>query len=103
MPEVFLALTLAFVIAGEITYFGEQVRLITATSLLGLAGAFVQTIISYEYGASQIFGGVLSVDGFSLFFKLLFIILAGLTIGSVSHTKEIAAERRTEYCALVLA
>jgi NADH-quinone oxidoreductase subunit N len=103
MPEVVLALTLAFVVAGEITYYGEQVRLILATSLLGLGGAFVQTIISYEYGASQVFGGVLSVDGFSLFFKLIFITLAALTISSVSQTKEINPERRTEYCALVLA
>ncbi len=103
MPEIFLALTLAFVIIGEITYFGEQIRLITATSLLGLAGAFVQTIISYEYGAAQVFGGTLSVDGFSLFFKLLFITLAMLSIFSVSQSQEIAASRRTEYCALILA
>jgi NADH-quinone oxidoreductase subunit N len=103
MPEIFLALTLAFVIAGEITYYGEQVRLITATALLGLGGAFIQTIISYEHGASQIFGGVLSIDGFSLFFKLFFIVLAAFSIASVSHSKEIAAERRSEYCALVLA
>ncbi len=103
MPEIFLAMTLAFVVVGEVTYYGEQVRLITATAFLGLGAAFIETIISYKNGATQIFGGVLSIDGFSLFFKLLFIILAGLTIGSVSHTKEIPADRRTEYCALVLA
>jgi NADH-quinone oxidoreductase subunit N len=102
MPEIVLALTLAFVVAGEITYYGEQVRLIIATSLLGLGGAFVQTVISYEYGASQVFGGALSIDGFSLFFKLIFISLAALAIASVSHTKEITPERRTEYCALIL-
>jgi NADH-quinone oxidoreductase subunit N len=102
MPEVFLALTLAFVVAGEITYYGEQVRLIMATSLLGLAGAFIQTVISYQYGAAQIFGGVLSIDGFSLFFKLLFISLAAFSISSVSQTREIAFERRTEYFALIL-
>src|ERR1700730_4120241 len=102
MPEIFLSLTLDFVVAGEITYYGEQVRLITATSLLGLAGAFVQTIISYEYGASQVFGGALSIDGFSLFFKLLFIALAALSISSVSQTKEVSPQYRTEFCALVL-
>ncbi len=103
MPEVFLALTLAFVVAGEITYFGEQMRLITATTLLGLAGAFVQTVISYRYGAAQVFGGVLSIDGFSLFFKSLFILLAILAVATASHSSEIEARRRTEYCALILA
>lgn len=103
MPEIFLALTLAFVVIGEITYYGERIRLVTAISLLGLAGAFVQTIISYTYGATQVFGGVLSIDGFSLFFKLLFTMLAGLAVIAVSQTKEIVAERRTEYCILVLA
>lgn len=103
MPELILALTMAFLIAGEITYYGEKSRLTIATSLLGLMAAFVQTIISYQYGAAQVFSGVLSVDGFSLFFKLLFIFSAGLTIASVPHTREINPERRSEYCALVLA
>src|SRR5687768_1339234 len=103
MPEVLLALTLAFVIFGEITYYGEQVRLISGISLLGLAAAFIQTIFSYEYGSSQVFGGALSVDGFSLFFKLLFITLAALSIASVSHTREVSQGRRTEFCALILA
>ena len=103
MPEIFLVLTLALVVAGEITYYGEQTRFITATSLIGLAVAFVRTILSYNYPASQVFGGALSVDGFSLFFKLLFITLAGLTISAVSQTKEISKERRSEYCVLVLA
>src|SRR5690242_11053017 len=101
MPEVFLTLTLAFVIACEITYYGEQVRLVTGISLLGLGGAFLQTVICYEYGASQIFGGVLSIDGFSLFFKSLFMILAMLSISTASQSKEISSSRRTEFCALV--
>ncbi len=103
MPEILIALTLAFVIASEITYEGEQFRLITAISLLGLGSAFLYTIYCYGYGASQVFGGVLSVDGFSLFFKLIFIVLATLSICSVGHTQEIDQGRKTEYCALILA
>lgn len=102
LPEICLALTLACVIAGEITYSGEQVRLIGATALLGLSGAFIQTIISYGYGPAMVFGGVLSIDGFSLFFKLLFMILGIIAIFSVSLSKEIAQSRRTEYFALIL-
>ena len=103
MPEVVLALTLAFVVIGEITYTGEKVRLVPATALLGLAGAFVQVLISYQYESSQAFSGALSIDSFSLFFKLLFIGLSLLSILTVLQTKEISAPRRSEYCALVVA
>lgn len=103
MPEILLALTLALVIASEITYFGEQLRLVKLTSLIGLSAALVQTIISYKYGAAQVFGGVLSIDGFSLFFKVLFILLALINIFSITHSHEISDYRRSEYCALILA
>ena len=102
-PEIVLALTFAFIIAAEITYSGERVRFILSIAVLGLASAFLQTLICYEYEAQEIFGGVLAVDGFSLFFKLIFILLAMISIFSVSHNKEISTDRRAEYCALIVA
>ena len=102
MPEVILVVTLAFVVVSEITYSGEQLRLVTLISLFGLAGVFLQTLIAYEVGADQIFNGTLSIDGFSLFFKLLFIVLAFLSVASVSHSHEKGMGRRTEYCVLIL-
>lgn len=103
LPEVILALTLAFVVAAEITYHGERVRLVSATALTGLAAAFFQTVITYRLGALQAFGGTLSIDGLSLFFKLLFIILAGLAVITSTQTREIPRERQTEYLSLILA
>ena len=102
-PEIVLALTFAFIIAAEITYSGERVRFILSIALFGLASAFLQALICYEYDAQEIFGSVLAVDGFSLFFKLIFIALAIISIFSVSHSREISQERRAEYCALVVA
>jgi NADH-quinone oxidoreductase subunit N len=103
LPEAILAITLAFVVIAEITYHGEQLRLVTGSALLGLVAAFIQTLFTYQYGPVEIFSGALSVDGLSLFFKLLFIVLAGLSIVAVSHTREIPESRRTEFSALVLA
>ncbi len=103
MPEILIALTLAFVIASEITYEGEQLRLVTAISLLGLGAAFFYAVYSYQFGPTPVFSGVLCLDGFSLFFKLIFIALAALSIASVGQTAEINPGRRTEYVALVLA
>jgi NADH-quinone oxidoreductase subunit N len=103
LPEVILALTLAFVIAAEITYHGERMRLVTATTLTGLGAAFVQTLITYRLGSAQIFDHSLSVDGLSLFFKVLFIGLAAMTVLTASQTREIPKGRQTEFLALVLA
>ncbi len=103
MPEILIAVTLAFVIASEITYEGEQLRLIRVISLLGLGSAFFYAVYSYQYGSVPIFGGGFCLDGFSLFFKLIFITLAALSIASVGQTREINLGRRTEYIALVLA
>lgn len=103
MPEILLALTLACVILGEVTYTGEEVRLVSAIAVLGLAGAFIQTLISYKFGSVQVFHRVLSIDGFSLFFKLLFIGLSLFSIFSVIQTREISTKQRSEFCALVIA
>jgi NADH-quinone oxidoreductase subunit N len=103
MPEIFLALTLALVIAGEMTYHGEQVRLISATVLIGLGSALVQTLLCYQYGPAQIFGRTISVDGLSLFFDMVFISLSGLAVAICALSKEIAEERKSEYYALIVA
>lgn len=103
MPEILIAVTLAFVIASEITYEGEQLRLISVISLLGLFAAFFYTIYSYRLGSAPVFGGALCLDGFALFFKLIFISLAALTVSSVAHTEEVDRGRKTEFVALVLA
>ena len=102
MPEVFIALTLAFVVLGELTYHGEQLRLISATALVGLGGAFVQTLIAHHAGNTHAFGQALAIDGLSCFFRLFFILMAGFSVLIASFGAEIAHERRSEYFALIL-
>src|SRR5262245_60531899 len=103
LPELFLVLTLALVVFGEITYHGERTRLVSSTAVMGLGGAFIQTLITYQFGATQVFGQSLSIDGLSLFFKLIFIMLAALAIITANHTREIPRARASEYFALVIA
>jgi proton-translocating NADH-quinone oxidoreductase chain N len=103
LPEIILTLTLVFIVIGEITYTGEQVRLITLSALLGLGAAFVQVLISFRIGTSFVFEKALIVDSFSLSFKLLFIALAIFTIFSSLQTSEISPSKRSEYIALTIA
>lgn len=103
MPEIFLALTLVFVVAGEITYHRERTRLVSATALIGLFGALIQAVIAYQHPPAQAFSRSLSIDGFSLFFRLLFIVAGMLSIATAVHNREIPQSRRSEYCALIVA
>ncbi|MFL5812036.1 MAG: NADH-quinone oxidoreductase subunit N [Bdellovibrionia bacterium] len=103
LPELILAVTLAFVVISEITYHGEQHRLVQASALFGLGAAFIQTLATYRLGPAQIFHGTVSVDGLSLFFKLLFIVLAALAVVASRHSKQIPESRHTEFMALILA
>ena len=102
LPEIFIAITLAGVVLSEVGYHGEKVRLITMTSLIGLAGAFLQTLVNYQNGPTRFLGDVLVIDGYSLFFKLFFIVLAVLAILTSSFSKEIRKDQRAEFCALIL-
>ncbi|MGZ3697371.1 MAG: NADH-quinone oxidoreductase subunit N, partial [Bdellovibrionota bacterium] len=44
-----------------------------------------------------------AIDGLSLFFKLLFIAGAAFAVAGCAQSKEIPPDRRTEYCALIVA
>lgn len=103
LPEIFIALTLGFVVFGEITYHGERHRLIGPTALVGLSAALIQTLITYQHGPAQVFHGALTVDGLSLFYKIIFISVAALSILTSAQTREIPQPKRTEYYALILA
>jgi NADH-quinone oxidoreductase subunit N len=102
VPELFIVLTLLLLLVGEVTYRGERVRLLTATTLIGLMGAFFQALVAYRYGAAQIFHHALSIDGLALFFKTLFIGLGFLVTLAASQSKEIEPTERAEYQALTL-
>lgn len=103
IPELILSGVLALLIVSEISYHGERVRLVTTTAALGLTAAMIYTVLSYPLAPARAFGGVLSIDGLSIFFKLFFIALALLTLMISSVSKEIAREKKSEYAALVIA
>lgn len=103
MPEIFLAITLVGIVAGELTHHGERMRLILATGLVGLLGAFLQTLLTFQHGAAQVFNHSLSIDGLALFFKLFFIALGALSLCAAMFSREIASHLRAEYAVLILA
>lgn len=102
LPEISIALTLAAVVFAEVTYQGERNRLVASTALMGLAAAFLQLLLTYGLGPRAILSGAFAVDGFALFFKGIFILLAALTILAAEFSTEIQGARRPEHHSLVL-
>ncbi|MBL7715881.1 MAG: hypothetical protein JNL01_10495 [Bdellovibrionales bacterium] len=106
LPELFLAFTVGGLIFSEIGYYGERYRLVTATAVLGLLGAAIQTILATAGFGPQIksaFSGVIWIDPLTTFFRLFFIVLTGLATIHVTRSKEVPAERKTELLAFLVA
>ena len=102
LPEVFIVLTLMGVIVGELGYRGERVRVGWVTIILGLLGALLQTVLVSRFGVSSAFFGTVRMDGLAVFLKVLSILLALYTVGSVLFSEEVAPHRRSEFLVLVL-
>lgn len=102
LPEIYLAFTLALVIASEVAYHGEPRRLITGLALLGLGGAFIQTLLAFRVAPVLVLDQALSMDGLSLFFKLFFILLGALTLLAARSSRELSEVNRPEFSALII-
>ncbi len=102
LPEIYLVATALGLVVAESSHHGERVRLALPTSLLGISGALIQVLLSYRGGPTQIFAGTLTVDGFTLFFKMLFLALAAIVVTSACIGHEIPRRLRSEFCSLAL-
>jgi len=100
LPELSLAVFAIIVILLDL--FIERKGVLVGISLAGLVVAAGFTLAMRGAGAQSIFNDRLAVDGFALFFKLLFLGIAGLVVlASVDYAPRL--ERfQGEYYALVL-
>ncbi len=100
IPELSLA---AFAIAVILLdLFVERKGLLVVVSLAGLVVSAGFTIAMWGGSPQAIFNNMLAVDGFALFFKLLFLGIAALVIlASVDYASKMA-RFQGEYYALVL-
>ncbi len=105
LPELFLVLTLLSVVISEITYHEEKTRLLKLISLIGLGGAFLETLglLSVQSVPVFVFSRTWVVDGQALFFKLYFILLTGITVFISPLDEELNGKRQAESFALLIA
>ena len=99
IPEISLAATALVVVLVDL--FTERKGVLAVLSIIGLivSGAFA---ISMRGTFEGTFGNMLAVDGFAIFFKLLFIGIAGLIILASTDYISKLSKFRGEYYALIL-
>ncbi|MFC1939101.1 NADH-quinone oxidoreductase subunit N [Chloroflexota bacterium] len=100
IPELILA---AFAIAVILLdLFIQRKGVLAVVSLAGLVISAGFTIAMWGGSPQAIFNNMLAVDGFALFFKLLFLVIAALVILATTDYASKLARFQGEYYALVL-
>ncbi|MFC1900708.1 NADH-quinone oxidoreductase subunit N [Chloroflexota bacterium] len=99
IPEIVVAGTAILVILLDL--FTERKSSLVVISIIGLIVAAVFTAVS-QTAPEGIFYGMLAVDGFSIFFKMLFIAIAILVILASTDYVSKFSRFQGEYYALVL-
>jgi NADH-quinone oxidoreductase subunit N len=99
-PELTLAATAIVVILLD--FFVRSKWWLAAVSILGLVVSAGFTVAMWGGGSAALFNNMLAVDGFALFFKLLFLVIATLVILASADYVAKFARFQGEYYALVL-
>ncbi len=102
LPEIYLVITALALVVNEVSYHGEHVRVLHATALLGIAGALLQVFVNYTFVPELYLQSLLVHDAFTLFFQIIFLLAAGITVYASKKSQEIYIENRSEFCAMVL-
>ncbi len=103
LPEMVLALTtLAILLADLVVKKGKKAPL-SALMIAGLAAAGILTVSGPALHGSALFLGMISIDPFALFFKLIFIATALLVTVFSLQSREIEEQYFGEYLAFIVA
>jgi len=88
LPELILSLTIIGLLLSEITKIKKGSFLYSWISLVGITAAFFQTLFSSASVNTRIFGDSITIDNFTVFFKLLFLFLSGVVLLFVQAQKK---------------
>ena len=74
MPEIIVTVGILLIVTIDLLVSGDKKILMAGLTVLTLAAAFYSVVCLYDQPPQFLFAGMLSLDPFSLFFKLLVII-----------------------------
>ena len=98
-PEIYLAMFGMIVLILDLVVKEKRTLGIVALIGLGFSGLFLMRLWGVEFAA---YGGLLVVDHFAAFFKLIFLLAAALSIAISLKYLDIEREHHGEYYALIL-
>ncbi len=107
-PELMLVFTIVLLIVMDVFPGKKSAYLGVSLALSGLFLAFLFTLEQYPMAGMRdgrmgiYFSGMLAVDRFSLFFKLMFVVTAVLTVLLSITEREIRKQGESEFLALTL-
>jgi NADH-quinone oxidoreductase subunit N len=103
LPEIVLAVWASFILTVDL--FVERSksshRLMLVLSLIGVFLAMIATLTVAGQNTTAFYGTVL-VDSFAIFFKVIFLLAAGLVLLSSDSLIERVGENAAEFCGLIL-
>ena len=74
MPEIILTLGILVIVTVDLIVSGDKKSLMTGLTVVTLVAALVSIVQLYDQPPQSLFVGMLSLDPFSLFFKLLVVV-----------------------------
>jgi NADH-quinone oxidoreductase subunit N len=103
LPEIVLAVWASLILTVDLFFERSRSshRLILILSLIGVLLAMVATLLLVGQNTTAFFGTVM-VDNFALFFKVIFLLAAGLVLLSADSLIERVGENAAEFCGLIL-
>lgn len=107
LPELMIILTILLLIVLEVAPGKKSQYMIPSMAVCGVFLAFLFTLVQLPVSGQApptglIFYGMITVDSFSIYFKLLFLLTALLTLILTQTAGELRGKSEAEYCILTL-
>ena len=103
MPELIVTISIVVLVVLDLVVGGEKKRWMTGLVLVILAGTLYAVADLYAAGERPLFGGMIALDGFSLFFKMIFVVATMIAAIFTLESSDVASNRIGEFYALMLA
>ena len=101
-PEILLTAAILLIVAVDLILTENKKGILTAITLLVLVGSLFSISALYDQNAQSLFMGMVALDNFALFFKLLFVITTIVVTIFGLQSPDIDEERIGEFYAILL-
>ncbi len=103
LPEMIVTLSVLVLVILDLLVDGEKKRLMTGVTVAALVLTLFSIAALYRAGERSLFEGMMALDAFSLFFKMLFVVATILAAVFSLESADVGSRRIGEFYALLMA